>query len=187
MKHLTDQQLIGWLDEPETANVPAAITTHLEACDLCARRLAELQQVFEALRVEPKAPSAGEFAAQRDRIVDAIAPETRRPTVRLLQSSGWWIPVATAAAVIGVFVLKPDEPADAPTRLAVIDQADRAAEDAIDALEGETELGAMLAVLNGGFETRAYDVTPLEEEFASLAEEDQAAILSELSTTSFDL
>ncbi|MCK5439085.1 MAG: hypothetical protein KAI97_04040 [Gemmatimonadetes bacterium] len=187
MKHLTDQQLIGWLDEPETPDAPSTIATHLEACDVCAQRLAELEQVFEALRVEPEAPSAGEFAAQRDRIVDAIAPETRRPTVRLLQRGGWWIPVAAAAAVMGVFVLTSDEPADAPTRLAVIDQADRAAEDAIDALEGETELEAMLAVLNGGFETREYGITPLEEEFASLTEEDQAAILSELSTTSFDL
>jgi anti-sigma factor RsiW len=187
MKHLTDQQLIGWLDEPETANTPAAITTHLEACDLCARRLAEFQRVFEALRVQREAPSADEFAAQRDRIVDAIAPEMRRPTVRSLQRGGWWIPVAAAAAVIGVFVLKPDEPADAPTRLAVIDQADRAAEDAIDALEGETALEAMLAVLDSGPETRAYEAASLEEEFALLTEEDQAAILNELSTTSFDL
>ena len=116
-----------------------------------------------------------------------MPPETRRPTVRLLQRGGWWIPVAAAAAVMGVFVLTSDEPADAPTRLAVIDQADRAAEDAIDALEGETELEAMLAVLNGGFEIREYGIEPLEEEFASLTEEDQAAILSELSTTSFDL
>jgi len=187
MKHVTDQQLIGWLDEPEAPDAPATIATHLEACDLCARRLAELERVFAALRVDPEAPPAGEFAAQRDRIVDAIAPEMRRPAVRLLQRGGWWIPIAAAAAVIGVFVLTPDEPADTPARLAIVDQADRAAEDAIKALEDETELEAMLAALDNGFETRAFDVVPLEEEFASLTEEDQAAILSELSTTSFDL
>jgi anti-sigma factor RsiW len=187
MKHLTDQELIGWLDESEAPHTPNTIPTHLETCDLCAGRLAELERVFVALRSEPDTPSADEFSAQRERIVDAIAPETRRSTVRSLQRGGWWIPVAAAAVVIGVFVLTPDEPVDAPAQLAIIDQADRAAEDALNALEGETEVEAMLAALDNGFETRAYDIVPLEEEFASLAEEDQAAILSELSTTSFDL
>lgn len=203
MKHLTDHELIGWLDEPEAPHAPATIAAHLEACDVCARRLAELERVFAALRIEPEAPSADEFTAQRERIVDAIDPEYPRPTVRSLQHGGWWIPVAAAAAVIGVFVLMSHEPADAPSggtlpttaarangdsgRLAVIDEADRAAEDAINALESETALEVMLTVLDSGFETRTYDVALMEEEFASLTEEDQAAILSELSMTSFDL
>lgn len=186
MKHLTDQELIGWLDEPEAPNASDTIPTHLETCDLCAGRLAELERVFTALRSEPGTPSADEFVAQRERIVDAIAPQAQRPTVRSLRRGGWWIPIAAAAAVIGVFVLTPDEPTDVG-RLTVVDQADRAAEDALNALENETELEAMLATLDGGFEIREYDITSLEDEFASLTEEDQAAILSELSTTSFDL
>lgn len=186
MKHLTDQELIGWLDEPEAPDAPHAIPTHLEACDLCAGRLTELERVFAALRSAPDTPSADEFVAQRERIVDAIVPPTRQPTVQPLRRGGWWIPVAAAAAVIGVFVLGPDEPADGG-RLTVIDQADRAAEDALNTLENETEVEALLATLNGGFEIQEYDITSLEDEFASLTEEDQAAILSELSTTSFDL
>jgi hypothetical protein len=186
MKHLTDQELIGWLDEPEAPNVPDAIPTHLETCDLCAKRLAELERVFAALRSEPETPSADQFSAQRERIVHAIAPAARQPRVRSLQRGGWWIPVAAAAAVIGVFVLAPDEPSD-DGRLTVIDQADRAAEDALNALDNETELEALLATLDSGIEIREYNITSLEDEFASLNEEDQTAILSELSTTSFDL
>jgi hypothetical protein len=183
MKHLTDQELIGWLDEPQAINASDTIPTHLETCDLCAGRLAGLERVFAALSSEPETPSADEFIAQRKRIVDAITPAVSQPTVRSLRRSGWWIPIAAAAAVIGVFVLTPDEPTD-DGRLTVVDQADRAAEDALNALENETELEAMLATLDGGFEIREYDIT---SEFASLTEEDQAAILSELSTTSFDL
>lgn len=186
MKHLTDQELIGWLDEPEAPNAPGTIPTHLETCDLCAGRLAELERVFAALRNEPEHPSAAEFVAQRERILDAIAPAAQQPTVRSLRRGGWWIPIAAAAAVIGVFVLAPDEPADGG-RLTVIDQADRAAEDALNALDNETELEALLATLDGGIEIREYDITSLEDEFASLTQEDQTAILSELSTTSFDL
>lgn len=186
MKHLTDQELIGWLDEPEATNAPDTIPTHLEACDLCARRLAELERVFAALRNEPETPSAAEFVAQRKRILEAVAPATQQPTVRSLRRGGWWIPIAAAAAVIGVFVLAPDEPADGG-RLTVIDQADRAAEDALNALDNETELEALLATLDGGIEIREYDIPSLEDEFASLTDEDQTEILSELSTTSFDL
>jgi hypothetical protein len=186
MKHLTDQQLIGWLDEPEASDAPDVIPTHLETCDQCAGRLAELECVFAALRSAPDTPSADVFSAQRARIVDAITPAAQQPTVRSLRRGGWWIPVAAAAAVIGVFVLAPDEPVDGG-RLSVIDQADRAAEDALNALDDETELEALLATLDGGFEIRESDITSLEDEFASLTEEDQTAILSELSTTSFDL
>ena len=186
MKHLTDHQLIGWLDEPEAPNHPDTIPTHLETCDLCAGRLSELERVFAGLRREPDTPSADEFSAQRERIVDAINPAVPQPSVRSLQRGRWWIPLAAAAAGIGLFVLTPDEPTD-NRRLTVIDQVDRAAEDALSALENETELEAMLATLDRGFEIPEYDFTSLEDEFASLTEEDQAAILSELSTTSFDL
>lgn len=186
MNHLTDRELIGWLDEPDAPNTPGTIPTHLETCTLCAGRLADMERVFADLRSEPDTPSADEFLAQRERIVDAISPAASQPWVRSLQRSGWWIPLAAAAAVIGVLVLTPDEPAR-DGRLTVVDQADRAAEDAFDALENETELEAMLATLDSGIAVPEYDITSLEDEFASLTEEDQAAILSELSTTSFDL
>jgi hypothetical protein len=219
-EHLTDGEIVARLDEPVTG-VPSGFSRHLEACSTCRERLAEMERVLAALRAEPPMmPSEASFAAQRERVMAAVAARPRKGATVHSIRRWWWAPLAAAAVVFGLLVLSPDEPPPLPsgavdrapgsTRslgspLPVVAEADQAAEEAFRAVaRSETigpdvdtavlieadEIEASLAALDMA-ETSVL-TTPeggsaIEEEFASLPAEDQAAILAELSTMTFDL
>ncbi|MGH7563960.1 MAG: hypothetical protein ACREK5_06015, partial [Gemmatimonadota bacterium] len=65
--HLTDEEIVTCLDEPETSE--DRCHAHLAACAACRARLAATEDLFAALRAEPPAAGESELAARRERIL----------------------------------------------------------------------------------------------------------------------
>lgn len=155
-RHLTDGEIVARLDELATGD-PSGLSGHLEACSTCRERLAEMERVLAALRAEPPMPSEASFAAQRERVMAAVAARPRKGAAVHSIRHWWWAPLAAAAVVVGLLVLSPDEPPPLPSRpvdtapgstrslgtpLPVVAEADRAAEEAFRAVAGSETIGA---------------------------------------------
>jgi hypothetical protein len=149
--HPTDLELAQWVDEPELR--PAALAAHVERCDACRAGIRELDATRAALAIDPPLPSAAAFAAQRERILAAIAEAPRAVRGgRVVRRLGWLVPLAAAAALAAFFLLGRDEAPRAPgtadagsttvagadpaeaDRLPLVADARRAAEEAAAAL-----------------------------------------------------
>ena len=207
--HPTDEALAGWVDArighdgdpPES--VPS-VTAHLADCDRCRARVTALEDVIAVVRAEPHAPDPAALAESRVRILDAVAA-SGSSIAQSRSRASWWIPLAAAAALAALLVLKPfgeerpvevaDRPAaergteDVRPTLPVVAAAEEAADLAAEEIEVVPELefvepstavdipspGASLA-----------DVA-LADEFATLSTEDQDAILEELAAVEIEM
>ncbi|HUP00406.1 MAG TPA: hypothetical protein VM737_02670 [Gemmatimonadota bacterium] len=200
--HLTDDEILAWLDEPGEAGPPE----HLAECLACRERAADTEKLLAALGADPPAiPEA--LAAQRGRVMAAVAARPRGSKVTAIRGPSirryGWMPLAAAAVIAGLLLLGRDatEPpaggpagtvttrpevleAIDPAPLPVVAEADRAAEEAY-----AVEIDAALAALDPGpaVPTYAFGTGVLAEEFAALSVEDQNAILAEMSDMTFDL
>lgn len=188
-RHPTDLELAAWIDEPDIR--AADLSAHVESCERCRARLAELAEVRAALTLDPPMPSAAEFAAQREHILSTIDAAKRPGGGRVVRRIGWLVPLAAAAAIAAILLVRRPESPTGSARLDVIASANEAAEDAADAAAQAMDDEALEAAL-----AAAEPLAPplsiersaaIENEFASLSEDDQFAVLRELATTDFDL
>jgi hypothetical protein len=192
-RHPTDVELAAWIDEPDigAADLPA----HVEGCEQCRARVAELIGTRAALALDPAMPSAAEFAAQLERILATIDAAKHPGGGRVVRRIGWLVPLAAAAAIAAIVLVSRDERPTGSISPAVIASADEAGEQA--ATEAAEALGdeAIDDALEAALDAAAPLAPPLsieqsaaiEDEFALLSEDDQSAVLRELETTDFDL
>ncbi len=201
-RHLTDEEIVRWVDEGDAPQ--AIVRGHLDRCDACRARMAEVEALLVALRAEPPAATDAEMAAQRDRILAAVRSRPRAPVRRL---SRWsvWLPAVAAAAIAALLIWAPrgtrspgtaptaEAPAD-PVSLPVIVDATRAAEEVAEAADDpetaerlvatppldSTEPDMAAPISEGWSET-----LEIEEEFAGLPAADREAILIELASVDF--
>jgi anti-sigma factor RsiW len=181
--HPTDLELAAWADEPETG--AADVRAHVEACDRCAERVAEMAETRAALALDPPLPTAAVFAYQRERILEAIgaAPRAKGRVVRRI---AWLVPLATAAAIAAI-VLVGRRSDEAP--LPVVADARKAAEE-VAPLEpiDEDLLDAALAAAEPLAPSISVERSmTTEARFAELSEEEQSAVLLELASADLDL
>jgi len=139
LTHPSDPELAAWVDEP--ASGAAAVREHLERCGPCRERVAGIEITRAALALDPPMPSEAAFAAQRERILAALAapPHAGR---RIAGRAAWIVPLAAAAAIAAVVLMgrvagdpsdmSPPRPsaADAETALPIVADAAAAAEEA---------------------------------------------------------
>jgi hypothetical protein len=136
--HPSGPELVAWVDEP--ASAAAAVGEHLERCGPCRERVAGIEIARAALALDPPMPSEAAFAAQRERILDAIgaAPLAGRP---LAGRAAWVVPLAAAATIATVVLMgrvakdpsdvSPPRPsADGGSALPIVAEAAAAAEEA---------------------------------------------------------
>jgi hypothetical protein len=183
--HPSDVELATWVDEP---GIGPDLSAHLEACAGCRERLAELTGTRAAIAVDPPMPSEADFAAQRERILQAIEAAPRESGGRIVGRIGWLVPLAAAAAVAAIVLLgRSDGPPPGPPAQRVVAEADAAAEEAAGfPLDGEA-LDAALAAYDPLSSPAIERAVAIEDEFALLSEAEQSAILRDLERTDFDL
>ncbi|HKY61757.1 MAG TPA: hypothetical protein VJP59_12185 [Gemmatimonadota bacterium] len=203
-RHWTDDEIVRWVDEG-AAPADVRLTEHLDGCEACRARIAGMEALFAALGTEPPATTGAEMAAQRDRILAAVRSRPRPPVHRLSRRSAWLPAVAAAIAALilwaprGTRLPETAPTADAPaadtTTLAVVVDANRAAEEVVEAAgepaaaEPLTESSPSGSTLPDVAESTFEDWSgsaELEREFAALPREDREAILTELASADFD-
>jgi hypothetical protein len=143
-RHLTEEALLAWVDE--RTDEEGVVRDHLEACGECRDRLEALEGLFTAVREAPPELEEEEWAARRDRIVEAVREQplevvhvTPIRTARRIPLV-WWGSVA-AAAVVAIVLLRPDAP---PPGAPPVPIADRGA-GVEEPLEPETALPIVAA------------------------------------------
>lgn len=190
--HPADESMIALIDgagDEETEE-------HLAACGACRRRRAELEGVVEALGADPPMPDDAAFAAQREAILASL-PDRRRPPAiaRALRRPAWW-GAALAAAALAAVILLGERGGNEPSadRVPALAQGEAAAEAVYQAAAGDIPEGleslAAVEETTVGPEAASDPIVEsveLSEEFATLDEENQRAILAELETAMFDL
>jgi hypothetical protein len=206
--HPNDEALAGWVDarighDGDPSESAPSVTAHLVECDRCRARVAALEDVVAVLRAEPPAPHPAAMAESRMRIHEAVAasgPSLARRRSRV----SWWIPLAAAAALAALLVLKPfgeerpvvvaDRPAPEratevtrPT-LPVVAAAEEAADLAAEEIEIVPESESVEPSTGVDIPTpgASLDVA-LADEFATLSAEDQDAILEELAAVELEM
>ncbi|HET6637376.1 MAG TPA: hypothetical protein VFH82_01145 [Gemmatimonadota bacterium] len=184
--HPSDLELVAWIDDP---GIGPDLSAHLATCDGCRDRVARLTAIRGAIALDPPMPSGAEFAAQRERILEAIERASREGGGRTVRRIGWLLPLAAAAAVAAiVLVNRADPPETAPAREEVVAEADAAAEEAAAIATDEQALDAALAAIEALNPPASIERSAaVEDEFALLSEAEQSAVLRELEGTDFDL
>lgn len=145
-KHPTELELAVWVDEQEAR--ATAFQAHVESCDRCGERIAELEATRAALALDPPMPSDAAFAAQREQILAAIGAVPHVGLGGLVRRIGWLVPLAAAAAIAAIVLIGPTDreprtadgggettvtdtaPASGRAPLPVVANAEDAAEDA---------------------------------------------------------
>lgn len=201
--HPDEAALIAWLDEPAVAD--PEVRRHVEDCDGCADRVESLRALLHALGDEPTMPAAAILDARRERIAEALGPAPEIPARPLLARRHVLGAAALAAAALASLLLwspAGEKAAPSTAQNVLAGEAERAAEavaaaaapataegeaDGIvlddEAVESLTEIQATTPSLA---DESTHEPTLLFDEFASLSEEDQAAILDELSLLTFE-
>jgi hypothetical protein len=185
--HPSDIELAAWADEP---GVGPDLSAHLEACDACRDKVAELAAVRAAIALDPPMPGEADFIAQRERILAAIEGAPREGGGRVVRRIGWLVPLAGAAAIAAIVLTNR---ASAPVRdmasarEEVAAQADAAAEEAAAVAADDQALSAALAASDPSSAPAIERAVAIEDEFALLTEAEQSAVLRELERTDFDL
>ncbi|MGH7565254.1 MAG: anti-sigma factor family protein [Gemmatimonadota bacterium] len=176
--HPADSELAAWIDEPESR--ATAVETHVESCSRCRERLADLARTRAALALDPPMPSEAAFAAQRERILEAIDAAPRAGGGRVVRRIAWLVPLAAAATIAAIVLVgrteSPDQPrtADAgaetapdveaaaatgqPT-LPIFADAREAAEDAAAVIAALASTSEIAAVPSEAFDEDALDAT----------------------------
>ena len=100
MNHLTDEQLAAHLDAQRDAESDATLsaapeaTSHLNFCESCRARLAELSSLDESLaRALAHDPGEAYFATFADRVAERIAETAAAPASAPAKRGGlfaWW-------------------------------------------------------------------------------------------------
>lgn len=206
--HPDEERLLAWIDEPATAPEGAALQAHLADCAECRRRAEGLEAFLAALGSASPAPGAAAFAAQRDRILAALPDRAvdRGVVAALLGWREWWVPSLAAAGLAALLVAGPGFRERVPNRgtpeaALPVQAAAQAAADEVFELVGAVEAvstedisplaGEAVAEPLAATAMETVEETPvfaeLGVEFAELSEDEQAAILEDLSNTTFDL
>ena len=196
-RHLTDEEIVAWLDEPGDAGPPQ----HLTECLACRERAAGTELLLDALRADsPEMPETA-LASQRERVMVAVRARPRGeggvPIRRTaIGHRAWWWSLAAAAvaALIVLGVARRDTGREPPVAgtvtLPVVAEADRAAEEAYQAV-ADTDLPlatpAQAGEIDATVPSYGFESSELAEEFAALSPADQEAILTEMSDMAFDL
>ncbi len=206
--HPTDMALAAWVDERTGEDV---LAPHLAHCAACRERVAGFERVVAALGATPAAPDPAALAAGRERILAALGARPAAPggAHRLRARALWWTPIAAAAVLAALVLLRGGEtgktpPTDTAT-LPVIAAAQRAADETAAALEAEPAetvdsasvgatdsglAGVELAILDPSGDPLPGAVIAdfdLADEFSGLAAEEQEAVLAELGASDFEL
>ena len=82
--HPSDLELVAWIDDP---GIGPDLSAHLATCDGCRDRVARLTAIRGAIALDPPMPSGAEFAAQRERILEAIERASREGGGRTVRRS----------------------------------------------------------------------------------------------------
>jgi len=168
--HPADSELAAWVDEPESR--ATAVETHVESCSRCRERLADLARTRAALALDPPMPSEAAFAAQRERILEAIDAAPRAGGGRVVRRIAWLVPLAATIALI-VLVGRtegPDQPrtADAGADTAPDVEAAAATEPTLpifaDAREAAEDAAAVIAAVASTSEIAIVSSEPIDED-----------------------
>lgn len=182
--HPSDVELAAWVDDPERGE--ASVPAHLGGCARCRENLAEIEATRAAIALDPPMPSAADFAAQRERILEAIE-QAPRGGGRIVRRIAWLVPLAAAAVLAIVLMDRANPPAPVPAGEGIFAEADAAAEEAAALANGGQSLDAALAESDASLAPTTQRALAIEDEFTLLTEAEQSAVLRELERTDFEL
>jgi len=138
------------------------VRDHVETCAPCRARLQATRAVLDAIAAPPPMPDPGTFASRRERILQAIeeSRDAPAPPGAFRAHARWWVPLAAAAAVGAILLVRPPVEGPGPiadrtkgietspgeatpvgSELPVLAEAERAAQEvALDLVGGETAI-----------------------------------------------